>query len=109
MEQTSSLLSTPDDGAGRRGSREPGSAGGGFCPRAERHTPAGAVAVAVAGPDPRSDGHLGSHPAASAAGHPPAGTGTHSHTSPRGTIYLPCQSIHLLPAPLTQPQLKDSL
>lgn len=79
MEQISSLLRTPDDGAGRCGSGEPGSAGGGVCPCAERHTPAGAAAVAVAGPDPRSDGHLGSHPAAGAAGHAPAGTGAHSH------------------------------
>lgn len=70
------LRPPPGDGAGRGCGGEPGAAGGGFCPSAERHTPAGAAAVPVAGPDPGPDRHPGGHAAAAAAGHAAAGTST---------------------------------
>ena len=70
----------PGDGAGGGCGGEPGAAGGGVRPPAERHAPAGAADVAVAGPDPRPDRHPGGHAAAAAAGHTAAGTHTHTHT-----------------------------
>lgn len=72
--------STPGHYTGRGCGGEPGATGAGFRPFTELHSPAGSAAVAVAGPDPRSDRHLGSHLTAAAAGHTPAGTHTRTHT-----------------------------
>lgn len=72
------LLPPPGDCAGGGCGGEPGSAGGGVRPSAQRHPPAGAAAVAAAGPDPRADRHPGGHAAAAAAGHATAGTRTHT-------------------------------
>lgn len=65
----------------RRGCRgEPSTAGRGVRSSAERHTPAGAAAVAVAGPDPWPDRHPGGHAAAAASGHTAAGMNTRANT-----------------------------
>ena len=98
---TDSSFLPAGDGAGGGCGGEPGAAGGGVRPPTERHAPAGAADVAVAGPDPRPDRHPGGHAAAAAAGHAAAGTHTHTHThthTQRRPLTCQCPSIHLQPA-----------